>query len=100
MAGYSPSSNNQSNLPQSTVIYYSKKFVENLKSQTPFIACSERLDLPMKSGNQYKMFMYVPLAGNTSQTAEGTVGTGLTVSLLTTQATIGRAKAFTATAGL
>lgn len=32
MAGFSPSSNNQSNLPQSTVRYYDKKFRENLKA--------------------------------------------------------------------
>lgn len=89
MAGYNPAQNNQSNLPQSTVKYYDKKFRENLKSQTPFVACSERLDLPMKSGNQYEMFMYVPLAANTTQTTEGTVGTSLTVSVLSTTATIG-----------
>jgi len=86
---FSPSSNVQSNLPQSTVKYYDKKFRENLKAQTPFVACAERLDLPMKSGNQYQMFMYVPLAGNTSQTAQGTVGAGIQVSVLTTTATIG-----------
>jgi hypothetical protein len=89
MAGYSPTSNAQSNLPQSTVRYYDKKFRENLKAQTPFVACSERLDLPMKSGNQYEMFMYVPLAQNTAQTTEGTVGSGIAVSVLTTTATIG-----------
>jgi hypothetical protein len=33
--------------------------------------------------------MYVPLAANTSQVAEGTVGAGITVSVLTTTATIG-----------
>lgn len=33
--------------------------------------------------------MYVPLAANTSQVAEGTVGTGIPVSVLTTTATIG-----------
>lgn len=60
-----------------------------MKAQTPFVACSERLDLPMKSGNQYEMFMYVPLAANTSQTGEGTVGNGIPVSVLTTTATIG-----------
>jgi hypothetical protein len=32
-----------------------KKFRENLKAQTPFVACAERLDLPMKSGNQYEI---------------------------------------------
>lgn len=44
--------------------------------------------------------MYVPLAGNTSQTAQGTVGAGIQVSVLTTTATIGRAKAFAAAVGL
>lgn len=87
--GYTPSSNAQSNLPQSTVKFYDKKFRENLKAQTPFVACSERLDLPTKSGNQYEMFMYVPLAANTTQATEGTVGTGLTVNVLNTTATIG-----------
>jgi len=89
MAGYTPASNLQANLPQSTVKYYDKKFRENLKAQTPFIACSERLDLPMQSGNQYELFMYVPLAANTTQTAEGTVGSGIPVSVLTTTSTIG-----------
>lgn len=81
--------NVQSNLPQSTVKFYDKKFRENLKAQTPFVACSERLDLPKNSGNQYQMFMYVPLAANTSQTTEGTIGAGISVSVLTTAATIG-----------
>ena len=86
---YSPASVMQSNLPQSTVKFYDKKFRENLKAQTPFVACSERLDLPLKSGNQYEMFMYVPLVANQSQTTEGTVGGGISVSVLTTTATIG-----------
>jgi hypothetical protein len=50
---FSPAGNQQSNLPQSTVKFYDKKFRANLKAQTPFVACSERLDLPTKSGNQY-----------------------------------------------
>jgi len=87
--GYTPAGNLQGNLPQSTVKFYDKKFRENLKAQTPFVACSERLDLPTKSGNQYEMFMYVPLAANTAQTNEGTVGSSITVSVLNTTATIG-----------
>ena len=63
--------------------------MENLKAQTPFVACAERLDLPMKSGNQYEMFMYVPLAANTNQTTEGTVGSSISVNVLNTTATIG-----------
>jgi len=66
-----------------------KKFRENLKAQTPFVACSERLDLPRNAGNQYEMFMYVPLIANTTQTTEGTVGTSISVSVLNTTATIG-----------
>lgn len=87
--GYTPEGNLQSNLPQATVKYYDKTFRENLKAQTPFVACSERLNLPVKSGNQYEMFMYVPMAANTAQTAEGTVGDSITVNVLTTTATIG-----------
>jgi len=86
---FSPAGNLLSNLPQSTVKFYDKKFRENLKSQTPFVACAERLNLPTNSGNQYEMFMYVPLAANTNQTTEGTVGSSLSVSVLTTTATIG-----------
>lgn len=86
---YTPAQNVQANLPQSTVKFYDKKFRENLKANTPFVACSERLDLPPKSGNQYEMFMYVPLGANTTQVTEGTVGTGISVSVLNTTATIG-----------
>src|SRR6202795_1867039 len=87
---FSPAGNQLSNLPQSTVKYYDKRFRENLKAQTPFVACAARLALPMKSGNQSEMFMYVPLAANVNQTTEGTVGSSLSVSVLTTTATIGR----------
>ncbi len=52
---FSPSGNQLSNLPQSTVKYYDKRFRENLKANTPFVRCAERLDLPMKSGNQYEI---------------------------------------------
>jgi hypothetical protein len=86
---YTPAVNVQANLPQSTVKFYDKKFRENLKAQTPFVACSERLDLPRNSGNQYEMFMYVPLAANQTQTTEGTVGTSIQISVLNTTATIG-----------
>jgi hypothetical protein len=52
---FAPAGNQQSNLPQSTVKFYDTRFRENLKAQTPFVACAERLDLPMKSGNQYEI---------------------------------------------
>ena len=80
--------------------YYDKKFRENLKANTPFIRCSERLELPVNAGNQYELYMYVPLAANTVQATEGTVGSSLSLNVLTTTATIGEAKAFAAAAGL
>lgn len=86
---FSPAGNQLSNLPQSTVKYYDKKFRENLKANTPFIRCSERLELPVNSGNQYELYMYVPLAANTVQATEGTVGSSLSLNVLTTTATIG-----------
>ena len=52
---FSPAGNQQSNLPQSTVKFYDKKFRENLKAQTPFVACAERLELPLNAGNQYEI---------------------------------------------
>ena len=43
----------------------------------------------MNAGNQYELFMYVPLASNTTATTEGAVGSSISVSVLTTTATIG-----------
>jgi len=76
-------------LPQSRVIYYDKRFIENLKAQTPFVRCAERRELPLNSGNQLELFMYNSFGANTQQVSEGTVGTGISASVGTTTATIG-----------
>src|SRR5579885_2973808 len=89
MAGYNPASNVTSNLPQSRVISYDKKFIQNLKAQTPFVRCAERRELPMNSGNQLELFMYNSFGANTAQVSEGTVPSGITASVGTTTATIG-----------
>lgn len=52
MSGYPSASNTTANLPQSTVKFYDKNFIENLKAETPFVRCAERRDLPVNSGNQ------------------------------------------------
>jgi hypothetical protein len=88
--GFSPASMNTSNLPQSTVIYYDKNFVKNLKANTPFLRCTARRELPEQSGNQHRLFMYNTLPANTVQTAEGTVGSGITVSVVNNTSTIGQ----------
>src|SRR4051794_16977815 len=86
---YSPAGNVLSNLPQATVKYYDKKFRENLKSQTPFLACAVRLDLPKNSGNNYNIFQYSPFGSNTVQATEGEVDAGIQAAVITTKFTIG-----------
>ncbi len=88
-SSYSPASGNTSNLPQALVKHYDKEFIEGLHTETPFPRCATPKDLPMKSGNQYVLFLNVPYGGNTNQTSEGTVGGGITPQVLTTTATIG-----------
>jgi hypothetical protein len=88
--GASPASMQTSNLPQSQVIYYDKNFVKNLKANTPFVRCCSRRELPENSGNQLELFMYNTLGANTVQAAEGTVGSGITVTVSNNLSTIGQ----------
>lgn len=83
-------SNLQNNLPQSTITHWDKMFRKNLKAQTPFVACTVRIDFPIHSGNTYVMFMYPTLGANTNQAAEGVApGSGITASVLQSTAVIG-----------
>lgn len=84
-----PASNVTGNLPQSTVKFYDKQFVENLKAETPFVRCAERRDLPLNSGNQLVLFEYNTFGANTSQATEGTPGQGIIASLVSNTSTIG-----------
>lgn len=84
-----PASNVTANLPQSTVKFYDKEFVENLKAETPFVRCAERRDLPLNSGNQLVLFEYNTFGANTSQASEGNPGQGITASLVSNTSTIG-----------
>lgn len=90
MAGYSPASNTTSTLSQAQVIYYDKNFISNLKANTPHLRVTNRRELPENSGNQLELFMYQTLGPNIAQSAEGTVGSGITVSVLNNKATIGQ----------
>lgn len=90
MAGYNPASTLISNLPQAQATYFDKDFIANLKANTPFLRCTERRELPAQSGNQHRLYMYQAFAGNTSQSAEGTVQSGITPSVNTSSAVIGQ----------
>jgi hypothetical protein len=80
--GYSPASNNTSNLSQTQAIYYEKTFIDNLKAETPYLKCTRRIEMPENAGNTLALFEYQTFGANTSQAAEGVVGDGLTISVL------------------
>lgn len=86
---FSPSSMNTGNLPQSLVNHYDNKFVKNLKANTPYIRVSTRRELPENSGVNNVLFMYQPFGANIQQAAEGTVGSGIVITVLSNQSTIG-----------
>lgn len=88
--GVSPASNLTSNLPQSVVTQFDKIFVENLKGNTPWVRCTSRRQLDENSGNKLVLFMYQNLpAPPLTQAPEGTIQTGLTISVLQNTSTIG-----------
>ena len=90
MAGYNPASVMISNLPQSQAIFYEREFLKNLKQHTPFLLCADRKELPLNSGNSMTQFMYVPFGANIVNAAEGTVGSGITPTVLSNNAVIGQ----------
>jgi hypothetical protein len=88
--GVSPASNLTTNLPQSTVTTFDKIFVENLKAETPWVRTSNRRMLDENSGNKLVLFMYQNLpAPPLTQAPEGTIQTGLTVSVVQNTSTMG-----------
>lgn len=95
-AGVSPASNlttNANNLPQSLVTAYDKVFIESLKGNTPWLRVCSRRTLEANSGNKLQLFMYQNLAAPANppvKQAEGTIGTGLTVTVVQNTASMGQ----------
>lgn len=88
--GVSPASNLTTNLPQSVVTSFDKVFIQNLKAETPWVRCTSRRSLDENSGNKLVLFMYQNLpAPPVTQAPEGTIQTGLTVSVVQNTSTIG-----------
>ena len=88
--GVSPASNLTTNLPQSVVTSFDKVFIENLKAETPWVRCTSRRMLDENSGNKLALFMYQNLpAPPLTQAPEGTIQTGLTVTVVQNTSTIG-----------
>jgi hypothetical protein len=88
--GVSPASNLTTNLPQSVVTSFDKVFVENLKAETPWVRATSRRTLDENSGNKLVLFMYQNLpAPPLTQAPEGTIQTGITVTVVQNTSTIG-----------
>jgi hypothetical protein len=88
--GVSPASNLTTNLPQSLVTQYDKVFVANLKGNTAFLRCTSRRMLDENSGNKLMLFMYQNLpAPPLTEAPEGTIQTGLTVTVNSNVSVIG-----------
>ena len=88
--GVSPASNLTTNLPQSVVTSFDKVFVENLKAETPWVRCTSRRMLDENSGNKLALFMYQNLpAPPLTQAPEGTIQTGITVTVVQNTSTVG-----------
>lgn len=88
--GVSPASNLTTNLPQSLVTQYDKVFIAALKGNTAFLRCANRRMLDENAGNQLRLFMYQNLpTPPLTMAPEGTIGTGLTVTVNQTTAVIG-----------
>jgi hypothetical protein len=95
--GVSPASNLTTNLPQSLVTQYDATFIENLKGNTPWLRCVSRRNFDENQGNKLGLFMYdpnVPPPNGSpgvmpTMAVEGTIGTGLTVSVRANVTTIG-----------
>lgn len=80
--GFSPTSMQSGNTPQAALTtHYNKNFIENLKARTVHLRLCTRFPMPAHAGQIFRNFMITPLTANTTQTTEGTVGTGISVSI-------------------
>jgi N4-gp56 family major capsid protein len=72
----------------SSVTWYERVGVENLKAHLPFPAVTERKKLPFRNGKDMRLFSYNTLAANTTPGTEGTVGTGIAPGTVTRSVSI------------
>ena len=80
--GFSPTSMQSGNTPQAALTtHYNKNFMENLKARTVHLRLCTRFPMPAHAGQIFRNFMITPLTANTTQTTEGTVGTGISVTI-------------------
>jgi N4-gp56 family major capsid protein len=77
-------------LPNSLATFYDRTAIEPLFANTPFLdACTKR-PLPINSGKTMQLFGYNILSANTTQSTEGTVGSGEVLTSADSQVTLGQ----------
>lgn len=80
--GFSPTSMQSGNTPQAALTtHYNKNFIENLKARTVHLRLCTRFPMPAHAGQVFRNFLIQPLTANTTQTTEGTVGSGISVTV-------------------
>ena len=80
--GISPTSMLSGNTPQAALtIRYNRNFIENLKAKTTKLRLCTRFPMPMNAGQVFRDFMITPLTANTTEQSEGTVGSGISVTI-------------------
>lgn len=80
--GISPTSMQSGNTPQAALTtHYNKNFIENLKARCTKLRLTSRFPMPAKAGQVFRNFLIQPLSANVTQQAEGTVGSGISVSI-------------------
>lgn len=80
--GISPTSMQSGNTPQAALTtHYNRNFIENLKARTVKLRLCTRFPMPSHAGQIFRTFMIQPLSSNTTQQAEGTVGSGISVTI-------------------
>lgn len=93
---YSPASNltTSAGLPHVQVTYYKKKALDRLQKKFLFRnACMSDM-IPKQEGRTVQWFRYFNLAANTTPSAEGTVGTGISPTSRVVSATVSQYTAF------
>lgn len=87
---YTPASNTTQtpSIGHLATVYYKREGLDVLRQMNRFMAVCEPDDIPARSGKTVQWFRYSVLASNTAPSAEGVVGSGLSVTTNTVSATV------------
>lgn len=93
---YNPASNltTSPGLPHVQVTYYKKKALDRLQKKFVFRDACMKDMVPKQEGRTVQWFRYFNLSANTTPSAEGTVGTGISPTSRTVAATVSQYTAF------